>query len=226
MSAGLTARDAQALAALAVACAAARSEAQLGSVGPMLQALIPHRSCVLAVVDDQGHAPWVVGAAREGTAACRDAVDSTRLAGWMISRQPWIAMASGPARDEPPGPSERLAGHGLIDAGASLGTYAEMTGVPAHWPDRWLRLRLHLVMPHLHQAIVGVRHRQPIRPARQVMLTEVERELLACLAAGQSNKQIAHARSRSEATIRNQLHALFRKLGVKNRLQAVRVGLG
>lgn len=189
MSAGLTARDAQALAELAVACAGTRAEAQLGGLASMLQRLIPHRRCVLAVVGEQGHASRVVGAVQERPAPCPDTIDSSRLAGWMITRQPWVAVASGQPPDEPPGASERLAGHGLIDAGASRGTYAEMAGVPPHWPEGWLRLRLHLVMPHLHQAIAGARHREPIRPTHEVMLTEVETELLACLAAGQSNNR-------------------------------------
>jgi len=54
-------------------------------------------------------------------------------------------------------------------------------------------------------------------------LTALERELLRWVAAGRSNAQIARLRGRSEATIRNQLHALYKKLGVANRAEAVTV---
>jgi DNA-binding CsgD family transcriptional regulator len=51
-------------------------------------------------------------------------------------------------------------------------------------------------------------------------LSPVERELVVWLAEGRSNAEIAAMRCRSLATVRNQLHQLYRKLGVKTRGQA------
>ena len=51
-----------------------------------------------------------------------------------------------------------------------------------------------------------------LRPDRR--LTAIDEELIHGIARGWSNKRIAQARRRSAATVRNQMHALFRKLGV------------
>ena len=48
-----------------------------------------------------------------------------------------------------------------------------------------------------------------------------ERELLRWLSAGHSNAQIAGLRQRSPATVRNQLWALYQKLGVGRRTEAI-----
>ena len=48
-----------------------------------------------------------------------------------------------------------------------------------------------------------------------------EREVLAALAAGQSNAEIAQALTISEKTVRNMLTRIFEKLGVKSRAQAI-----
>jgi DNA-binding CsgD family transcriptional regulator len=50
-------------------------------------------------------------------------------------------------------------------------------------------------------------------------LTKRERTLVAQLLAGQSNKAIAEALGISTQTVRNQLTALFRKVGVSSRLE-------
>lgn len=51
-------------------------------------------------------------------------------------------------------------------------------------------------------------------------LTERERQILAHVATGQRNKEIARKLCISEATVENHLHHVFGKLGVKNRVQA------
>ncbi|MBI5165462.1 MAG: response regulator transcription factor [Magnetospirillum sp.] len=53
-------------------------------------------------------------------------------------------------------------------------------------------------------------------------LTQREREVLALLAEGLSNKGIARRLALSEVTIKTHLGNVFRKLGVENRVQAVR----
>ncbi len=53
--------------------------------------------------------------------------------------------------------------------------------------------------------------------ARQ--LTSRERHLVRALARGLSNRQIAEELELSEQTIKNQLTAIYQKLGIRSRLQ-------
>ena len=52
-----------------------------------------------------------------------------------------------------------------------------------------------------------------------VPLSETEREIAGHVLQGQSNQEIAEARGSCAATVRNQIHALFRKLGIHSRTQ-------
>ncbi len=52
-------------------------------------------------------------------------------------------------------------------------------------------------------------------------LTQRQREVLECLSAGKSNKQIAYELGLSEGTVKIHVTAIFKSLGVKNRTQAV-----
>ncbi len=52
-------------------------------------------------------------------------------------------------------------------------------------------------------------------------ISDRERELLQLLSAGHSTEEIAALRHRSPATVRNQLSALYQKLGVTRRIEAV-----
>jgi len=58
------------------------------------------------------------------------------------------------------------------------------------------------------------------------VLTRREKQILALLAQGGSAKEIATAAGVSQGTVRVHLHAIYQKLGVDNRLQAVNVFLG
>jgi DNA-binding NarL/FixJ family response regulator len=58
-------------------------------------------------------------------------------------------------------------------------------------------------------------------PGRATGLTERESELLALLPTGMTNRELAAQLFVSENTIKTQLRALFAKLGVRNRVQAV-----
>jgi DNA-binding NarL/FixJ family response regulator len=56
-------------------------------------------------------------------------------------------------------------------------------------------------------------------------LTKKESEVLALMAAGLSNKEIAQSQGVTEATIKTQASTIFSKLGVRDRVRAVLKGL-
>lgn len=53
-------------------------------------------------------------------------------------------------------------------------------------------------------------------------LTPREQAVLALVAEGRRNRQIAETLCISEATVENHLHRIFQKLGVTNRTEAAR----
>jgi len=53
-------------------------------------------------------------------------------------------------------------------------------------------------------------------------LTEVERDVALAAASGLSNSEIAKLRRRSPRTIAHQLDAIYRKLGVRSRIELAR----
>jgi RNA polymerase sigma factor (sigma-70 family) len=53
-------------------------------------------------------------------------------------------------------------------------------------------------------------------------LTPRERQILALVAEGKRNREIAQTLGISEATVENHLHRIFQKLGVSNRTEAAR----
>ncbi len=58
----------------------------------------------------------------------------------------------------------------------------------------------------------------PLLPAKEVAnLTDAEREVLAALLTGSTNRHIAHRRKCSEHTVANQVQSIFRKIGVHSR---------
>jgi DNA-binding NarL/FixJ family response regulator len=67
---------------------------------------------------------------------------------------------------------------------------------------------------------VGPKHAMPIRD-RIASLSQAQRRVLFALADGRANKQIAHDLSITEATVKAHLTAIFRKLAVTNRMQAM-----
>lgn len=70
----------------------------------------------------------------------------------------------------------------------------------------------------------GHEWRLPLDP-RVFRLTAAEMDVLAQAALGRTNLEIAEARGGHEGTVRIQLSAVYRKLGVRNRSQAVHVAL-
>ncbi len=59
----------------------------------------------------------------------------------------------------------------------------------------------------------------PAEPAQ--LLSEAENRVLELLAAGYSNKEIAHRLHKAEPTVKNQVAAILRKLGLSSRARLI-----
>lgn len=98
---------------------------------------------------------------------------------------------------------------------ASCSVFA-FTGVHRGDTERLKRV-LKSITPSLHQALFSTQQRWRSRlPA----LTPAEKAICRLLLDGAHNKEIAKALGKSDATVRNQLHTLFEKLGVVTRTAA------
>ncbi|NLS11746.1 helix-turn-helix transcriptional regulator [Vibrio sp. SM6] len=72
------------------------------------------------------------------------------------------------------------------------------------------------------ELIEGLRlHRKPVSSHDMVPLTKRERQIITLLSNGDSNQQIARTLSVSENTVKTHLHNIFRKIDVRNRVQAL-----
>lgn len=83
-----------------------------------------------------------------------------------------------------------------------------------------------IFVPPLSEAAAGIRPVDPTSPCPDRdygSLTDRQREVLAHLATGMSNKEIARALRISESTVKVHVAATFRQLGVHNRVGAVAV---
>lgn len=96
-------------------------------------------------------------------------------------------------------------------AGASVCIFKNM--LEEYWADV-----LHKVMePGEEEGKAGNGQDEQVKDIR---LTRRERDILACIAEGKNNRQIAETLSISEKTVKNHLTSIFRKLGVQDRTQA------
>jgi len=59
------------------------------------------------------------------------------------------------------------------------------------------------------------------QPSRSPALSPRQEEIMAMMAEGMANKEIAHRLGIAEGTVKAHIHAIFRALGVSNRTQAV-----
>lgn len=102
--------------------------------------------------------------------------------------------------------------------------HEEITRVPADWEELLHELFVAPV-PLTAREPEGWWHEPlPSSPAARIeRLTPAEAEVMHWLVAGKTNLQIGALRGRSAATVRNQLHSIFTKLGVTTRGEAVAV---
>src|SRR5580658_2117049 len=66
----------------------------------------------------------------------------------------------------------------------------------------------------------------PIDAGAEAQLTQRERQVLGLLVQGMSNRKIARTLRISESTVKNHLHAIFLKMDVTDRTQAIAAILG
>lgn len=117
----------------------------------------------------------------------------------------------------------RLGVCGLVDIEARAGSYLSFAGLSER-ADKSLQLRvLRLLEAPLSQALVRCVRLATPKADSSFGLSDTECELLGWLVAGRTNAEIAALRGRSAATIRNQLHSAYRKLGVGSRVEALRL---
>ena len=75
-------------------------------------------------------------------------------------------------------------------------------------------------------AVITAAGHRAVAPALPSGLTRREAEILALVARGQSNRQIAEALVLSEKTVRNHIERTYAKIGVSNRVGASLYALG
>src|SRR4051812_34573040 len=89
--------------------------------------------------------------------------------------------------------------------------------------------REHHVVSGLHGALAGAVRPRPLAERSVDLLSSREREVLACLAQGRSNREIAATLSVTLATVKSHLVRIYAKLGATNRNEclgrAVSLGL-
>lgn len=150
------------------------------------------------------------------------------LSRWLSTREP-VIIDDSHAPDVLPLPMNagqidlvtgRRAMHGQIDISNRMATHFCLAGVSMTMTAETIRFRLRLITPHLHAAFMSLPRLQPTLRSTAT-LTALQHDLLAWLTAGRTNAEIATLRSRSPATVRNQLHTLYRKIGVSSRAEAV-----
>lgn len=234
--------DAQLLYQLARDCADCRGQQDFARiVRSTARALLPHSSLIAALGRvDLDHLEIVyltsVDYPAEGVLALRrltNLKDRPALLRWIDSRSPMVLdlatdahMMSELERREVTGLKlGRIAAHGVIDLMARSGSYLSFAGVDEGWSRADVANCLRLIVPHLHQALVASRLCERHAPTAVESLTRTEHEIMRWVSAGRTTAEIARMRGRSAATVRNQLTVIFRKLGVCNRAEAVRVEL-
>jgi DNA-binding NarL/FixJ family response regulator len=172
---------------------------------------------------------WVIAEAalaRDGLRAARDSGAGLLVIGATSDLPPRLAATRAKASEEPPTvlalaslpDPEELAG--LLAAGVD-GLLLRSTGV-AELADALELLRggERAVAPALLPLLVGVIGLAAAGPGES-LLTEKEREVLARLAEGGSNRAIAEALSVSPATVKTHLAHIYEKLGASDRRDAL-----
>jgi len=117
---------------------------------------------------------------------------------------------------------ENIVAHGSFAADGSVDAFFGFADVAAAADDA-VGLIVEIILPHLRAALIRMQKKGVLlaAPSRGRGLTEREREVLRLLQHGRSNAEIGALLSISPLTVKNHVQKLLRKLGVRNRTQAV-----
>jgi len=106
-----------------------------------------------------------------------------------------------------------MASNGRISARAARAAGA-FGFVPKHWPAQDIANAARMVG-------MGMTVFAPEADADAAMLSERERQVLEMIAAGSTNREIAERLFLSPHTVKDHTSALYRKIGARNRAQAI-----
>jgi DNA-binding NarL/FixJ family response regulator len=83
-----------------------------------------------------------------------------------------------------------------------------------------------ILSPYLVNLTLDLKEKEELESSTEAELTEREREILKCIADGKSNKEISDSLFVSVETVKSHAKNLYRKLNVKNRVEAAMKGRG
>jgi DNA-binding NarL/FixJ family response regulator len=182
-----------------------------------------------------------------------DAHALTRIGlGFVLHRQPWVSrclLADGVESAVPLVERHRpdVAVVEISDAGASIGAYvaplraarpemplvfATLVGGPGSAQSLGgilgvltPELSVDQVVAAVRAVVVGDHEALSLRVSRSEVLSVREREVLALLCTGATNREIATALDLGHETVKKHAGSLYRKLGVRNRTEATQRAL-
>lgn len=83
-----------------------------------------------------------------------------------------------------------------------------------------------VISPYLVNLTLDLKDKEEVESTTEVELTEREGEILKCIADGKSNKEISDSLFVSVETVKSHVKNLYKKLNVKNRVEAAMKGKG
>jgi len=225
---------------LSFACAVCRSPEAFRQIvrGPV-RSFLPHKGLIAALGQGEGgdsRLRRLVGIdvqARllDEKARCLHPVLEGMVEKWFRTREPLLQRVpwpSGPSsatlwRDTKVLPAGWLALHGEVDLYTRAWSYFFFTGMPDELHPSILIHRLQLIAPILMAPLSNVEAANASCENLIDDLNAGERQLLQWIVEGRSNPQIARFRATKLPMVRSQVMRLYMKLGVKNRVEAIRL---
>ncbi|MHA6832650.1 helix-turn-helix transcriptional regulator [Ralstonia pseudosolanacearum] len=128
----------------------------------------------------------------------------------------WLARFSAHGRHD----LQNVAAHGILNLKANAGTYVSFAGVPAPLTD-WHLDALRILAPVLNDLYLAQLADSDVVAKAMWHLTLPQREIIRRVVAGHSDKVIASDLGIAPQTVRNQLSAVYQRLGVQSRSQLI-----
>jgi transcriptional regulator EpsA len=112
-----------------------------------------------------------------------------------------------------------IVAHGVRDLESNASSYFNFCGVPGPLTPQHAQL-IQLATPHLHTALARVLARKE-KAGANLALTPREKDILSWLYLGKTNWEIGQILGIAEKTVKNNLYAIYQKINVANRTQAL-----